>query len=219
MNRGMIDMAESIQFRLRGLVTKLVVVCASFASIMGLLLEIGPPLKQLPWWGIALMAVGTVLLLVFVVTEFLQRNRYRVYRKSNSKAIRRYMHRWIGLGGRVAIWTRDLTWAAAADTRALLTKKAEDNELILCMATENELSRELGAAGAEVCYSGDLLESPASRFTIANFERDGSAVAVGRTVGDKHVIEEFRAGDHPAYHIAVDLVRVIRKPRGLGEES
>ena len=212
-------MAGSIRFGLRGLVTKLVVLCSSFASVMGLLVQIAPPLRQLPWWSIALMAFGTVLLLVFIVMEFRQRNRYRVYRRSNLNAIRRYMHRWIGPGGRVAIWTRDLTWAAEADTKALLTKKAEDNELIPCIAVENELSRELRAAGAEVCYSGDLLESPASRFTIANFERDGSAVAVGRTVGDKHVIEEFGAGDHPAYHIAVDLVRVIRKQRGLGEDS
>ena len=212
-------MAGSIRLGLRGLVTKLVVLCSSFASVMGLLVQIAPPLSQLPWWSIALMALGTVLLLVFIVMEFRQRNRYRVYRRSNLNAIRRYMHKWIGPGGRVAIWTRDLTWAAEADTKALLTKKAEDNELILCIAVENELSRELRAAGAEVCYSGDLLESPASRFTIANFERDGSAVAVGRTVGDKHVIEEFGAGDHPAYHIAVDLVRVIRKQRGLGEDS
>ena len=212
-------MTGSWRFGWRGLVTKLVVVCSSFASIMGLLLQIAPPLTQLPWWGVALMAIGIVLLLIFVVMEFRQRSRYRVYRKSDVNGIRRYMHKWIGPGGRVAIWTRDLTWEAEADTRALLRKKAKDNELILCIAVENELSRELSTAGAEVCYSGDLLESPASRFTITNFERDGSAVAVGRTVGNKHVIEEFTAGDHPAYHLAVDLVRVLRKQQGLGEES
>ena len=212
-------MAGSIWFRLRGLVTKLGVVCGSLASIVGALLQFAPPLTLWPWWGIALLAIGTVLLLVFVVMEWRQQNRYRMYRKSDLKAIRRYMHKWIEPGGRVAIWTRDLTWAVEADTKALLTKKAEDNELILCIAAENELSGELRAAGAEVCFSGGLLESPACRFTITNFERDGSAVAVGRTVGDKHVIEEFGAGDHPAYHMAVDLVRVIRKQRGVGEDA
>ena len=213
-------MAGSVWFGLRGWVTSLLVVGASFASIMGLLLQIGPPLGQWSWWEVAVLAFGTLLLLAFVVMEFRHRNRYRVYRRSNSKAIRRYMRRWIGPGGRVAIWTRDLTWAVEDEgARALLTKKAEGNELILCIAAENELSRDLRAAGAEVCFSGDLLESPACRFTITNFGRDGSAVAVGRTVGDKHVIEEFGAGDHPAYHMAVDLVRVIRKQRGLGEDA
>lgn len=88
-----------------GLVTRLLVVCGPSASIMGLLLQIGPLLAQWRWWDITLMAFGTVLLLAFVVTEFSRRNRYRVYRRSNLKAIRRYMQKWIEPGDRVAIWT------------------------------------------------------------------------------------------------------------------
>ena len=90
---------------------------------------------------------------------------------------------WIGPGGRVAIWSRDMSWAVDETTWELLSKKARDNELILCLSAENETARELGALGAEVCYFGENLESPASRFTITGFGRDGSAVAVGRTVG------------------------------------
>ena len=209
-------MTASVRSGVWGLVTRLLLLCGSFASIVGPLLQLGQPLMQWGWWHIAVVAFGTLLLLGFIVTELKQRKRYRVYRRSNSKAIRRYMRKWIEPGGRVAIWTRDLTWAAEDDgSLEMLKRKAENNELILCIAVENELSKGLRAAGAEVCFSGDLLESPACRFTITNFERDGSAVAVGSPVGDKHVIEEFGAGDHPAYHMAMDLVRVIRKQRGL----
>ena len=172
-------MAGSIQFGMRGLVTRLLVVCASFASIMGLLLQIGPPLTEWRWWNITLMAFGTFLLLAFVVTEFRQRNRYRVYRRSNLKAIRRYMRKWIEPGGRVAIWTRDLTWATEDDgSLALLTKKAENNELILCIAVENELSRGLPgrrSAFLAICSSRRhvALRSPISGATGARWLSGG----------------------------------------------
>lgn len=209
-------MTGSVRSRMWGLVTRLLFASGSFASIVGLLLQL-EPLTQWRWWHFMLVALGALLLLGFVVTEFTQRNRYRVYRRSNSKAIGRYMRKWIEPGGRVAIWTRDLTWAARDDrSRAMLREKAKSGELILCVAEENELSRELGGVGAEVCFFGDLLELPACRFTITDFGRDGSAVAVGRTVGDRHVIEEFGAGDHPAYHMAMDLVTVIRKQQAQG---
>jgi len=121
------------------------------------------------------------------------------------------MHDWIQHGGRVAIWTRDMSWAQNAQTRRLLREKAERTELILCLPEPNELARELSAAGAEICaYGAQHLESPASRFTIAFFGRAGSRVAVGHAAGDAHVIDEFDAGDYPAFYLAEDLVALVR---------
>ena len=125
------------------------------------------------------------------------------------------MHDWIEHGGRVAIWTRDMSWAQNPETRRLLAEKARRNELILCLPELNELATELAAAGAEVCaYGAGHLESPASRFTIAFFGRDGSRVAVGRAEGDTHVIDEFSAGGHPAFHLAEDLITLVRSLQG-----
>ena len=125
------------------------------------------------------------------------------------------MHDWIEHGGRVAIWTRDMSWAQNPETRRLLAEKARRNELILCLPELNELATELAAAGAEVCaYGARRLESPASRFTIALFGRDGSRVAVGRAEGDTHVIDEFSAGGHPAFHLADDLITLVRSLQG-----
>ena len=121
------------------------------------------------------------------------------------------MHDWIKYGGRVAIWTRDLSWAQNSETRRLLKTKAERNELILCLPKSNELTEELAAAGAEVCtYGANSLESPASRFTIVFFGRDGSRVAVGRANGNTHVIDEFAASGHPAFYLAEDLIALAR---------
>jgi hypothetical protein len=98
------------------------------------------------------------------------------------------MHDWIEHGGRVAIWTRDMSWAHNDDTRGLLREKAARGELILCLPEQNALATELGAAGAEICaYGANRLESPASRFTII-----------------------FFAGSHPAFYLAEDLIALVR---------
>ena len=108
-----------------------------------------------------------------------------------------------------------MSWAQNPETRRLLAEKARRNELILCLPELNELAGELAAAGAEVCaYGARHLESPASRFTIAFFGRSGSRVAVGRAEGDTDVIDEFSAGGHPAFHLAEDLITLVRSLQG-----
>ncbi len=193
------------------LVRKLVALVASFASMGGLLVAFLPSPRNLPSWAVALLVSATLFLVLLVVLEFLDRRGRRVYAKSDAEGIKRYMHGWIEHGGRVAIWTRDISWAQNPETRRLLTEKARRNELILCLPELNELAGELARAGAEVCaYGARLLESPASRFTIAFFGRDGSRVAVGRAEGETHVIDEFSAGGHPAFHLAADLITLVR---------
>ena len=121
------------------------------------------------------------------------------------------MHDWIKHGGRVAIWSRDMSWANSEETKQLLEVKARRHELLLFLPSANPLSQQLAGSGAEVVYYGaSRLESPGSRFTITHYGRDGSSLAVGRVRGDTHVIDEFHSSDHPAYHIAADLVALAR---------
>ena len=193
------------------LVLKFLALAGSLASLVGLLVPFLPSLKQLPWWAIALLVFATFSFVVLVVLEFLAHRGRRVYAKSDTDGIKKYMHDWIEHGGRVAIWTRDMSWAHNDDTRGLLREKAARRELILCLPEQNALTTELAAAGAEVCaYGANRLESPASRFTIIFFGRDGARVAVGRADGDTHVIDEFSAGSHPAFHLAEDLIALVR---------
>lgn len=196
-------------------VRKLVALAASFASMAGLLVAFLPPLKDLPPWAVAVFVLAIIALIALVVLEVADRRGRRVYAKDDPLGIKRYMHSWIEHGGRVAIWTRDMSWAQNPETRRLLREKAQRGELILCLPELNELAGDLAEAGAEVCaYGARLLEAPASRFTIVFFGRDGSRVAVGRAEGDTHVIDEFSAGDHPAFHLAADLVTLARALHG-----
>jgi hypothetical protein len=186
-----------------------VLACAgSLASLVALLLMFFP--AEPPWWAIVLIVFAAFCFLVFILLELVARRTCRVFAKSDTDGIKRYMHDLIEHGGRVAVWTRDMSWARNEDTRELLKKKAARGELILCLPEQNDLAKELTVAGAEVCaYGVEQLELPASRFTITFFGRDGARVAVGRADGDSHVIDEFNAGGHPAFHLAEDLIALV----------
>jgi len=193
------------------LVQKLIALASSLGSLVGLLVLFLPPTKELPSWIIALLVFAALSLVILIYLEVLDRRGRRVFAKSDVQGIKKYMHDWIEPGGRVAVWTRDMSWAQNRETRSLLMYKARRKELILCLPELNELATELSGAGAEVCaYGARHLESPASRFTISFFGRVGSRVAVGRAEGDTHVIDEFSAGGHPAFHLASDLVALVR---------
>lgn len=193
------------------LVQKFLALAGSIASLIGLLVLFVPSPMALQGWALALVVSAVICLAIFVLLELLTQRGRRVYGKNDAEGIKKYMHDWIEHGGRVAIWTRDLSWAQNFETRQLLKTKAERNELILCLPKKNDLTDELAAAGAEVCaYGANKLESPASRFTIVFFGRDGSRVAVGRANGNTHVIDEFAASGHPAFYLAEDLIALAR---------
>jgi len=193
------------------LTKRLFLLAASFASLVGLLAPFLLSQQDLPWWTIVILIIATSFFLLLVVMEFLDRAGRRVYVRDDRDGIRKYMHRWIEHGGRVAIWTRNMTWAENPETRNLLRTKAANRDLIVCLPEANDFARELAAAGAELCeYGAQHLESPASRFTIVFFGRNGSRVAVGREEGGTHVIEEFDPTGHPAFYLAEDLVTLVR---------
>ena len=197
------------------LVRKLVILFGSFALMGAILVAFLPSPKDLSAWVVVVLVLGAILFVILVGLEFLERGSRRVYANHDVKGILRYMHRWVEHGGRVAIWNRDMTWAQNPETRALLIEKAKNKELILCLPELEGFAGELAEVGAEVCaYGAEHLESPGSRFTIRFFGRDGSRVAVGRAEGDTHVIEEFSAGHHPAFHLAEDLITLGRSLHG-----
>lgn len=193
------------------LVLKFLALAGALASLVGIIVLFIPSPKNLPWWGIALFVSAIFSLIALVLLEFHTHRGRRVYAKDDQDGIKNYMHDWIEHSGRVAIWTRDMSWAHNDETRKLLIEKAKCKELILCLPEQNELATELEAAGAEVCtYGVKHLESPASRFTIAFFGRGGARVAVGRADGDTHIIDEFKEGSHPAFYLAEDLIALVR---------
>lgn len=199
---------------------RLLTLAASFASLSTALAHYIPPLNELSLLGKLIIACACCFFALLVIQEFASRPRDRhVYRLTDKPAITQYMHDWIERGGRVAIWTRDLSWAQNSETQRVLEQKASSGELILCLPECNALAKHLADLGAEVCPYGEaLLESPKSRFTIAHVDRDGSRVAIGRPVGELHVIDEFAAGVHPTYHVASDLISLVRALNKGGDQ-
>jgi hypothetical protein len=136
------------------------------------------------------------------------RNRKFKVPTNDSAAIGDYMHKWIERGGRVAIFSRDLSWARSPELLELLTRKAAARELIICVPEPLDISDSL--PGAEIFVYSGLRYVPQSRFTFVHFGRGGARVAVGLPQGSHHIIEEFDA-NNPAFYMAADLVEFAIK--------
>lgn len=145
--------------------------------------------------------------------------------------INAFMWRWVQSEGKVAIFSRDLTWhdgvvhmgivrgalarlprsvSEPPSIREALLEKARRGELTLCIEQETDFAKELKDAGATICEYGHLRFVPLSRFTIVRHGRADAEVAIGRTVNGVHQIERYKLGEHPACAIAIDLVEAIR---------
>lgn len=132
-----------------------------------------------------------------------------IIHNSDPDEIRDFMLGWIEGGGRVAIFTRDMSWAQdCKKTMALLRKKASRGELVVCCPKKIELLNSV--PGAEVHVYDKARFTPRARFTIVRYENNEARVAVGRKIGRDHVIDEYAPGDHPAFSMAEDLVMFAR---------
>ena len=195
----------------RKLFRNLFFLLGSIASISALLENFIQDLTTIPEWAFFLFVLAALLFILLVWFEISERPQRRIYSKGDTEGILLYMHDWIQDGGRVAIWTRDMSWADDERTENLLRDKAAKDELVIFSPSSSPLTQSLADAGAEVYYYGkDRLDSPSSRFTITQFGRHGSSVAVGRAGNRTHIIDEFHSGDHPAFHIAADLVTLAK---------
>jgi hypothetical protein len=182
----------------------------SFASVLGLLLSLR---DAWPWWAWFVLLLGVALLVISVVASFSRISNRHTYAKQDAAGIGKYMYEWIRHGGRVVIWTRDHSWANNPEMESLLLFKAGQRELIVCMPVATPFALRLEQAGAELHLYGGSASLPSSRFTIVQYGRDGACVAVGRQIGNAHVIDEFAAGEHPAFHMAHDLMRLAERDR------
>jgi hypothetical protein len=191
------------------IVFQLLSILGSFASMVGVVVKMRMPGE--PWTLLQALLLIAASILVVVAGILIVRNYLRSRPKSMSVGpkVNEYMYNWISQGGLVAIVSRDMSWASSETIRDLLRKKAELGELVLCLPEETELSRELSKVGAKVYTYPELQYTPESRFTIINKGRMDSQLAVGRSRGSRHYIEEFSRGEHPVWSVADDLVNLI----------
>jgi len=132
--------------------------------------------------------------------------------------INNYMYNWISNIGRIAIFTRDMSWTNDSQIKARLIEKAEKSELIVCMPIANDFAQELRQKGALILEYSNLGYEPQSRFTIVQFGRNDARIAIGKTIKGTHKIEEFDSADHPLFFVANDLVNILLRLNGHNGE-
>ena len=190
-------------------ITLLAATIGSWASLMGLAVPLFLSVEDKSALMGGLIVFSVFLMIVTVIAIVRTDIPYKVYRIGDARGIRDYMFHWIKNGSRVAIWTRDLSWAADEELDEMLRQKAQRSELIICLPENIEKTDSLKASGADIVAYGTS-ETPASIFTIVNYRRTGSRVAVGMRKGNHHIIQEFSSDEHPTFHLAMDLVELAR---------
>lgn len=182
----------------------------AIASIIRFYMTLSASQQNQRFWeyGALIACLLFVSLIVWEIVSY-RRNAPSRFRLTNRLGIRAYMKRWLESGGRTVIFSRDLSWVDEAPIRNTLRQKAMHGELIVCIENAINLTNELAAAGATIIPYGILGVVPRSRFTIVDFEKDGARVAIGGPLGQYHVIQEFRNGEHPLFAVAEDLARIL----------
>lgn len=188
---------------------------ASLASLLGLYFTLMPAANERPWWHLPLILFAVALSLGLIIAETMEYGTKAPKTFQTPAKINEYMRAWLNSGGRSLIFSRDMSWAQEPKTRAILVKKAQQGELVLCVEHEMPLAMELGAAGATIVTYGELNHVPRSRFTIVDFGKEGARVAVGAHLAGHHVIQEFQSGHHPFFAVAEDLATILIKYHGL----
>lgn len=126
-------------------------------------------------------------------------------------AITRYLGKWLGSGGRAAIFSRDMSWAGDNEVGAILRTKARQQELIVCVARPSTITEQLRNVGADIHAYDALGYEPKARFTIIDHNKADARVAIGFVEAGRHTIREYTSDDRAVLALATDLVEIVRR--------
>ena len=201
---------------IRKILTIIVLQVATYVSFIGLYFTVLPIGTAVPSWHWVLLGATSVLFIWLIAHEISDHVARSPKTFKSQDKINRYMCRWVSSGGRVAIFSRDMSWANEDGVKRILSGKAKKNELTICLEKDTSLTDELKSQGATIVTYGNLNHVPKARFTIVDFDKEGARVAVGVYLDGKHTIQEFRSGDHPFFAVAEDLVKLLLKAQARG---
>ena len=191
------------------MLVRLLSVLGSVASLLSLVFVFHPTGQTYTVGEGVLLGIGIVLSIVAVISEFWSYFHTGPRFYTTKRKIRDYMYRWILHGGKVCIFSNNLSWVDDEEMKSMLRDKARRGDLTLCLPDKIPLCEELEKEGGKILTYPRLKLVPQSRFTIINEGRMDSQVAVGRRIKEKHCIEKFAVGEHPVFALAMDLVEVI----------
>jgi len=139
--------------------------------------------------------------------------RHQIPKKYKSpEKINKYMEDILLKGGNSVVFTKDMTWTKDNEKiKNIMFKKSKNHELTIIMPIITDFASKLKEAGAEVYEYPKLNVTPKSRFTIINYEHGYALMAIGTK--DKygvHCISEYKNGHDTQFHLAEDLVSIIK---------
>lgn len=157
-----------------------------------------------------------VMLISLCIMISVMRCAWVEYRRSskleNKKKIAKYLAEFMNKGGRTAILSRDLSWVDG-EVQSKMIEKSKRKELTIFMPRENEISRLLKEAGADIRYFGNAIHYPAnsiirSRFTIIQWGSNYARITYPKQSIKRHYNNEFST-EAPATDLAQDLIRLL----------
>ncbi|MDV6348051.1 hypothetical protein R2083_11055 [Nitrosomonas sp. Is35] len=138
-----------------------------------------------------LLTIGIVTFFIVsdIKHELLDRKRF----ESNDPKIAVFLCEQLKKAGRVAIFSRDISWiTSGSEAEKLLLQKANSKELVLFVQSITSIAQKLANEGAEVrTYQKFSGYKPKSRFTVLDYEKTGSRVLIGYSSNGEHLIDEF----------------------------
>jgi hypothetical protein len=121
-----------------------------------------------------------------------------------------YLAEWLASGGRAAVFSRDLSWANDPRVADVLHRKAKAGELLAIVARVTPEIAQLAKDGAEMFEHRAAQISLRSRFTVIDYGKMGSRLAIGVVEEGRHVIREYGPGDHVVMSLAADLLELAK---------
>jgi hypothetical protein len=199
------------RYGVKQLVRNIIVSVGALASLIALVLTMHTP--DAPWtgWQLGFLGLSGTFGIASITLDVIEYRARTVKVFKGPERIGRYMYQWIDRAGAVAIFTRDLSWVSAPGVKDLLIRKAMNDQLTIVLPREISISRDLEKLGAQTLYYPNIDYVIRSRFTIVNIDRVDTRVAIGRTDGDLHKVEEFSAGEQPAFYLAQDLLELAKR--------
>ena len=157
-----------------------------------------------------------LIFIILIIVGFKVIERYLSYDKNaypTKEEINDFMHNWLESNGKSVVFTRDMSWANDdAQVKDVLKTKARNKELTLVLSSQNQTSKELEKLGATVIEYGHLDYTPATRFTIVDYQTMNSKVAIGQKDEQEiHRINKYSKNDAPIFYLATDLINLISK--------
>ncbi|MCD4783283.1 MAG: hypothetical protein K8T10_05545 [Candidatus Eremiobacteraeota bacterium] len=203
---------------------KAVGLIGSFGSLIVFIINIKPKDLHLTTFRWGLIIACIVFFFLFLALEIIDyyRNRSHIFKIEDKDKIENYMYKWILKGDRVAIFTRDMSWAKGNKMMKLLSSKAKRDELMIFLPKLISIAEKLQNEGAEIYEYPELIHTPMSRFTMINYMRDNAEVAI--TGGSpkhkgKHVIFEYSSGENPVFSLAKDMIEIVKKSSDCKRKS